>query len=248
MEVRFTPLLLWAITLSVAHADESPVSTHGVLHSSNHPQSPDYANVYPGAPAPIDNKISWTKRFKGDARFNTPQRVESEQKSADRLPQKPASAGGFDATGVVKKVDPLSQKVKLAHGPIDRLGMPAMTMVFRTTDPDVLAAAKVGDEVSFNVSETEAGFELTALAPLNASPVQAGGDGQGVVKSIRNGKVKLKHGPIEKFGMPGMTMMFRTADPKILDGLAPGAEVEFDVESTDSGFTITRIKALKGAQ
>jgi len=249
MEVRFTPfVLLWAITITIAHADESSVSTHSVLHSPNHPQSPKYTSVYSDALTPIDEKISWINRFKGDARFNTPQRVESENSSNDQSIGERAAIAGFDAQGIIKKIDPISQKVKLAHGPIERMGMPAMTMMFKASDASLLGMVKVGQEVRFNVTQTDEGFVVTSLAPLDTSPVQSTGDARGVIKSIRNGKVKLQHGPIEKYGMPGMTMMFTTTDPGMLDGLSPGAEVEFDVDSTDSGFTITRIRTLKGAE
>jgi len=54
MEVRITPLvLLWAISTTIAHADDSAVSTHGVLHSPNHPQSSDYTSVYPDTLTPV---------------------------------------------------------------------------------------------------------------------------------------------------------------------------------------------------
>jgi len=123
-----------------------------------------------------------------------------------------------------------------------------MTMMFKTSDASLLSMIKVGQEVDFNVAESDEGFVVTSFAPLDASDAQSAGDARGVVKSIRNGKIKLQHGPIEKYGMPGMTMMFKTTDPTMLDGLSLGAEVEFDVDSTDSGFTITRIKKVKEAE
>jgi Cu/Ag efflux protein CusF len=51
--------------------------------------------------------------------------------------------------GIVKKVDKAGGKLTLAHGPIDNLGMPGMTMVFKLKAPADAAAVKVGDKVRF---------------------------------------------------------------------------------------------------
>jgi Cu/Ag efflux protein CusF len=42
------------------------------------------------------------------------------------------------SSGEVKKVDKASGKVTIKHGPLDHLGMPAMTMVFGVKDPAML--------------------------------------------------------------------------------------------------------------
>ena len=69
-------------------------------------------------------------------------------------------------------------------------------------------------------------------------------DGMGVVKSIRleQGKVKIAHGPIEKLGMPGMTMVFKVTDPTMLEGLQADDEVQFNIDSSSGGFEITNIR------
>ncbi|NCF36542.1 MAG: hypothetical protein GWP56_09160, partial [Gammaproteobacteria bacterium] len=38
-------------------------------------------------------------------------------------------AGQLDATGVIKQIKASEGKLKIAHGPIERLGMPGMTMM-----------------------------------------------------------------------------------------------------------------------
>jgi Cu/Ag efflux protein CusF len=53
------------------------------------------------------------------------------------------------AEGVVKKVDKAGGKLTLAHGPIDNLGMSAMTMVFKLKAPVSAENLKVGDKVRF---------------------------------------------------------------------------------------------------
>ena len=71
-----------------------------------------------------------------------------------------------------------------------------------------------------------------------------GMDGKGVVKTIRaeQGKVKIEHGPIDKFGMPAMTMVFKVQNPADLEKLEKGMAVEFDVDNSSGGFEIIRIK------
>ncbi len=51
--------------------------------------------------------------------------------------------------GVVKKVDKSAGKVTLAHGPLQNLGMPAMTMAFPVKDAAWLGGLKEGDKVRF---------------------------------------------------------------------------------------------------
>lgn len=51
--------------------------------------------------------------------------------------------------GEVRKVDRDSAKITLRHGPLLNLDMPAMTMIFRVTDPRMLDAVKTGDQARF---------------------------------------------------------------------------------------------------
>ena len=69
-------------------------------------------------------------------------------------------------------------------------------------------------------------------------------DGVGIVKGIRasSGKVKIQHGPLDRLGMPAMTMMFKVADPEMLKGLKEGATISFNLDNTDGGFTVTKIE------
>ena len=66
-------------------------------------------------------------------------------------------------------------------------------------------------------------------------------DARGIIKKIYldDGKVKLEHGPIEKLGMPGMTMIFYVKDPVLMEDLNVGEEVGFDVELDGTTFYIT---------
>ncbi|ODV11397.1 MAG: RND transporter [Rubrivivax sp. SCN 70-15] len=59
------------------------------------------------------------------------------------------------------------------------------------------------------------------------------------------GKLTLHHGPITNLDMPGMTMVFRVADPKMLDGLKPGDKLRFTAERIDGAITVTRIEPVR---
>jgi Cu/Ag efflux protein CusF len=59
------------------------------------------------------------------------------------------------------------------------------------------------------------------------------------------GKLTLRHGRIENLDMPAMTMVFRAADPKLLDGLKEGDKVRFAADRVDGAITVTRIEAAK---
>ena len=70
---------------------------------------------------------------------------------------------------------------------------------------------------------------------------------EGVIKKIDKdaGKITIKHGPISNLKMPGMTMVFRAADPAMLDQVKEGEKVKFHVEKMNGALTITKIEGEK---
>lgn len=66
------------------------------------------------------------------------------------------------ANGEVRKVDPATGRVTLKHGPIEALGMPGMTMVFRVRDPGWLARLRVGDRIRFVAQRVDGALTLTS--------------------------------------------------------------------------------------
>lgn len=52
-------------------------------------------------------------------------------------------------------------------------------------------------------------------------------------------RVRLRHGPIAKFEMPGMTMLFQVADPALLDAVSVGETIGFRVEQRGQAFVVT---------
>ena len=59
------------------------------------------------------------------------------------------------------------------------------------------------------------------------------------------GKLTLKHGPIANLDMPGMTMVFKVADPKMLDAVKEGDKVKFAADRVNGAITVTAIEVAK---
>ncbi|MDH3321160.1 MAG: copper-binding protein, partial [Betaproteobacteria bacterium] len=62
-------------------------------------------------------------------------------------------------------------------------------------------------------------------------------------------RVELDHGPIPALQWPAMRMEFKLADPKQLDGLAQGDEVQFELRGEpdkDGDYVIERITRRPG--
>ena len=57
------------------------------------------------------------------------------------------------------------------------------------------------------------------------------------------GKITLKHGEIKNLDMPGMTMVFRVADPKMLDTVKEGDKIRFNADKVGGAFTVTKIES-----
>ncbi|GAA4015971.1 copper-binding protein [Actimicrobium antarcticum] len=62
------------------------------------------------------------------------------------------------STGEIRKVDKDAGKITIRHGELKNLGMPAMTMVFRASDPALLERLKTGDKVNFVADKVNGQF------------------------------------------------------------------------------------------
>ncbi len=80
---------------------------------------------------------------------------------------------------------------------------------------------------------------LLAAAAVNAQAPTASGE---ITKLDKAGaRITLKHGEIKNLDMPPMTMVFRVADPKLLDGLAVGQRIGFTAERVNGQYTVTSV-------
>ena len=108
----------------------------------------------------------------------------------------------------------------------------------------ILAAAALAATLTANAQSTAAsGADHAAHHPAAASAPQSDGEVRKVDKE--QGKVTLRHGPLQNLDMPAMTMVFKAADPKLLDGLKEGAKVKFTAEKVNGAITVTAIEPAK---
>lgn len=84
---------------------------------------------------------------------------------ADHAAHHPASSAAPQSDGEVRKIDKEQGKLTLRHGPLENLGMPAMTMVFKVSDTKVLEGLKDGDKVKFTAEKVNGAYTITALQP-----------------------------------------------------------------------------------
>ena len=86
---------------------------------------------------------------------------------------------------------------------------------------------------------------LTAAVLASASPLHAQSnmvDGQVTKIDKSASKITLEHGPIKKFDMDGMTMVFRVQDPGMLKQVKVGDKVKFEADKVNGQFTVTKIQ------
>ena len=112
------------------------------------------------------------------------------------------------------------------------------------------AASRGGDPAGH--AHGAAPMHAAGAPPVQASAraAPAGSDAHGVVRAVdlAQGKVTLRHGPIERLEMPGMTMIFRVRDKAVLEGIDKGDEVDFDVEIDGTTFYVTSLRRQGAAK
>ena len=65
--------------------------------------------------------------------------------------------------GTIKKLDAAAGKLTIAHGPIENLGMPAMTMSFAYAKGVVPSAVKEGDRIRFRAEEKDGRYVVVRV-------------------------------------------------------------------------------------
>lgn len=73
-----------------------------------------------------------------------------------------ASRSLHSASGRVTELS--NRSITIAHGPVDSLAWPAMTMTFMVSSPEALAGVAVGQGVAFQFREAADGYEVTSIA------------------------------------------------------------------------------------
>jgi uncharacterized cupredoxin-like copper-binding protein len=90
-------------------------------------------------------------------------------------------------------------------------------------------------------------FEAGMVGKVVVSAAAGGAMADGEVRKIdkAQGKITLRHGPIANLDMPGMTMVFKVADPKMLDSVNEGDKVTFSADKVNGAITVTAIQPVK---
>ncbi|QDL56660.1 copper-binding protein [Rhodoferax aquaticus] len=86
------------------------------------------------------------------------------------------------------------------------------------------------------------GLTATLLAPVWAQSDAAPNLGEVRKIDKEAQKITLKHGELKSMDMPPMTMVFRVADPSLLDKVKPGDKVQFNAEKRDGAIVVTVIE------
>jgi Cu/Ag efflux protein CusF len=108
--------------------------------------------------------------------------------------------------------------------------------------PGAALAQAAQDHGGHQMAMPAAGDKPAAPAPT-AAPASDAAMTEGEVRKIDKaaGKLTLKHGAIKNLDMEPMTMVFRVADPAMLDQVKPGDKVRFSAEKVGGLLTVTRI-------
>lgn len=107
-----------------------------------------------------------------------------------------------------------------------------------------IAALGLAVALGAHAQDTPAsGAAHAAHHPASAAAPTSDGEVRKIDKE--QGKVTLRHGPIINLDMPGMTMVFKVADPKMLDSIKEGEKVKFAADKVDGSITVTAIEPAK---
>ena len=101
----------------------------------------------------------------------------------------------------------------------------------------LLIAASVGARTA---AAQSADPSTAASAARPADAVMSEGEVRKIDRAA--GKLTLRHGPIASLDMPAMTMVFRVADPRMLESVKEGDKVRFAAARIDGAITLTRIE------
>ena len=94
--------------------------------------------------------------------MSKPDSMKMNQKSdSTKMDQK--SDGSVMTEGEVRKIDKEQGKITLKHEEIKNLGMPGMTMTFRTQDKTMLDQVKEGDKVKFTADNVNNQLTVTKM-------------------------------------------------------------------------------------
>lgn len=107
------------------------------------------------------------------------------------------------------------------------------------------------DMSKMSAGESMRGMDMHGM-DMNKMPKKSSTDvkiahGVGVIKNIDNqsNMIVLNHQAIKELNWPAMSMGFKVADPKLLDGFKAGQNVNFELTTEGTKEIVTAIAAAK---
>lgn len=88
---------------------------------------------------------------------------------------------------------------------------------------------------------------VLALAVFATAAVADGEVTRGQVTKIdeAQAKITIQHGPIKKFNMDAMEMIFKAADPAMVKAVKVGDKIDFHVDKVNGQMTVTKLEKAK---
>lgn len=102
------------------------------------------------------------------------------------------------------------------------------------------AAQDMSHEV-MDMSKPMPGMQMPEAKPADADSALT----RGVIKKIdaEQGKLTIQHEALQNLGMPGMTMVFRAADPALLGNVQAGQAIAFRAERLGGAIVVTKLQS-----
>ena len=87
--------------------------------------------------------------------------MKSDGKGMDMKSEKKAKFQTHKGSGTVSKVDSEKGTITIAHGPVQSMNWPAMTMTFKVKDKKMLNKVKEGEKVDFSFVQSGKDYTIT---------------------------------------------------------------------------------------
>lgn len=114
--------------------------------------------------------------------------------------------------------------------------------IFRITL--ALAGALMATAVYANQQPMDQNMPGMAGMQQGAKPAEAQGVGVVTATDAAHGTITLQAQPIASLGWPAMTMTFKVASPQLLKGVKVGEKVQFTLQPSGMGGTVTAIEPM----
>jgi len=103
-----------------------------------------------------------------------------------------------------------------------------------------LLAAACSPPATQEPAKTDAGMNMETPAPAAAGPITSTGTVTQVDAAA--GTITINHGAIAAISWPAMTMQFTAENPAILQGIAIGDSVSFELKSATETSVVTSVQ------